>query len=140
MSNPDPAPSFSIGTDVEEVERFVSEGNATDVLFSPAELDYCGALPEGATRRAGTWCAKEAVIKALWPWIRLDTRRVEIVRDREGRPGVLIKDWDVIGAGVNVRVSISHTRRTASASAIAWGPDVHENDVETASDDRGTVT
>jgi holo-[acyl-carrier protein] synthase len=115
---------FNVGLDVEDVERFASISHDPDMtgLFTPGEHEHCAMSLDPAGRYAGTWCAKEAAIKALWPWVKLDPRRVEVVRADDGRPGVIVSGWDAAASKVTVRVSISHGRSFASACAVAWGP------------------
>jgi holo-[acyl-carrier protein] synthase len=119
-----PSVEFNVGLDVEDVERFASVSNDPGMagLFTPGEHEHCAISPDAAGRYAGTWCAKEAAIKALWPWVKLDPRRVEVLRADDGRPGVVVSGWDAAASGVTVRVSISHGRSFASACAVAWGP------------------
>ena len=119
-----PSVEFNVGLDIEEVARFaeVSNDQGMAVLFTSDEHRYCLGADNAAGRYAGTWCAKEAAIKAVWPWIRLDPRRVEVVRAKDGRPGVIFTGWDAADSGVSVRVSIAHSRSVASACAVAWGP------------------
>ena len=118
------ATEFNIGIDVEEVARFASLPDDTTMrgMFTPEELEYCAGFFDAPARYAGTWCAKEAAIKALWPWARLDPRRVAVTRTEDGRPLVLISGWDQAEEQVSIRVSISHSTSVASACAIAWGP------------------
>jgi holo-[acyl-carrier protein] synthase len=119
-----PSVEFNVGLDIEDVERFasVSSDRSMAALFTSGEHEHCGIAENAAGRYAGTWCAKEAAIKALWPWIRLDPRRVEVVHEGDGRPAVVVSGWDAAGSGITVRVSIAHARSVASACAVAWGP------------------
>jgi holo-[acyl-carrier protein] synthase len=114
---------FNIGVDIELVERFsdLPDQNYRG-LFTSKEREYCLAVENPATRLAGTWCAKEAVVKALWPWVRLDPRRVAVSRDPDGQPVVDILEWDAHAGDLAIRVSISHCPLVSIASAIAWGP------------------
>jgi phosphopantetheine--protein transferase-like protein len=117
---------FNVGIDVEEIERFAfgPEDVGMRGLFTPEEREYCAGFVDAPARYAGTWCAKEAAIKALWPWARLDTRRVAVARANDGRPHLLISGLDDAAERVSIRVSISHTSSVASACVIAWGPRV----------------
>lgn len=97
--------SPAVGTDIESVHRFA---NAPDRLFTPGELAHAGQSLES---RAGIWCAKEAVVKALSKWKQLSLREVEIIYDGD-RPTVRVQ-------GFSIDVSISHTPDYAVAVAIA---------------------
>lgn len=120
MSDLASALEYNVGIDVEDIGRFASGSIASDTLFSEEELAEAEAvrLPE---RLAGTWCAKEATVKALWPWVQLDPRRVHVTRQTDGRPTVHVTGWDADVAGVQVRVSISHSSTVATAMALVWG-------------------
>lgn len=128
-------PYVNVGIDLEDVARFSATagrpGASTDVLFDERELAHARADGQAgdqacesvrAARLTGTWCAKEAVVKALWPWARLDPRRVTVVRDAEGRPTAEVSGQVVERSGLQVQLSISHTSTYASAVAVAWGP------------------
>lgn len=119
-----PSIEFNVGMDIEDVGRFASASNdpAMTGLFTEGEHGHCAISFDAAGCYAGTWCAKEAAIKALWPWVHLDPRRVEVVRADDGRPGLIVSGWDAMTSGVTVRVSIAHGRSFASACAVAWGP------------------
>lgn len=118
------AAEFNVGIDIEEVERFASvRDDATKrALFTSEEAEYCSAFSDAAARYAGTWCAKEAAVKALWPWVRLDPRRVMVSRAGDGRPMLLISGSREIADRVAIRVSISHSGPVAVACVVAWAP------------------
>lgn len=114
---------FSVGVDTEEVSRFAAMPESTlQALFRDEELTHGAEFTPAAARLAGTWCAKESVVKALWPWVSLDPRRVLVQRSEDGRPQAHVLGWDAAAAGVTVRVSISHSGSVATAFALAWGP------------------
>jgi phosphopantetheine--protein transferase-like protein len=114
---------MNIGMDVEVVDRFASAGDAAlRALFTAEERVYCSGFSDSAARYAGTWCAKEATVKALWPWKRLEPRRIEVSRSEDGRPVVGVSGWNPAEHGVALRVSISHCKTVATGSVIAWGP------------------
>lgn len=94
-----------VGVDIETVSRFAQ---VRPGLFSESELQHAG---DSAESRAGIWCAKEAVVKAVSKWRLLSVRQVEITH-HEGRPAAVV-------AGFHVDVSISHTRDYAVGFAIA---------------------
>lgn len=108
---------MSLGVDVVGIERF------RDVLerspgferrfFSPAELAYCAKAKDRASRLAGTFAAKEAVMKALGltPAVAW-AGRIEITRSSDGKPAARVGD-------VQVEVSISHDAGVALAVATS---------------------
>ncbi|GIJ51689.1 hypothetical protein Val02_85750 [Virgisporangium aliadipatigenens] len=106
-----PAPDgFGVGVDVEEVDRWADPPRG---LFTEAEHAHCRSMGRPAESYAGRWCAKEATVKALDPFVRVSLRDVEIGVAAGGAPVVRVP-WN--GA---VRLSIAHTERIAVAVAIA---------------------
>jgi holo-[acyl-carrier protein] synthase len=87
---------------------------ATERFFTEEERRHCLGHSDPATRFAGTFAAKEAVVKALrlGP-IAAWTKRIEITRDRLGAPSVTVD-----GAPTDVVLSISHDAGLAIAVAI----------------------
>src|SRR6478735_6402675 len=121
MSDPSTGIEFNVGVDVEDIARFERDDVRLDALFTADELAEAATVNQ-ATRLTGTWCAKEATVKALWPWVRLDPRRVTVSRDADGRPHVAVTGWELAGVGLQLRVSISHTSNVATAVVVAWRP------------------
>jgi holo-[acyl-carrier protein] synthase len=115
--------AYSIGIDVERAGRFdhAGEDPTLQALFTLEERRFCAGAPDVAATYAGTWCAKEAVVKALAPWVVIDPRRVTVQRAADGSR-IAISDWDGGGRGVTVRVSIADRRPMATAVAFATGP------------------
>ncbi|HYI44834.1 MAG TPA: holo-ACP synthase [Actinomycetota bacterium] len=107
-----------IGVDVVEISRF---RRALDLvpriearLFTPAERSFCRSSFDPPTRFAGTFAAKEAVVKALGlSSIHQWAQRIEVVRAGSGRPTVLID-----GNETPAMVSISHEGSVAVAIAL----------------------
>ena len=105
-----------IGVDVVEVERFRSmldrSPGMLDRFFSSSEIAYCDARPDPIRHLAGTFAAKEAVMKALSlvPAVAW-ARRIEITRAPSGAPVASVND-------VEVPVSISHDGPVAVAVAL----------------------
>jgi holo-[acyl-carrier protein] synthase len=111
---------YSVGIDLEPAARF--EGAAADplvrALFTPDELAWCARQRTPGARLAGTWCAKEAVVKALWPWLRLDPRRVRVTRSDDGGTAVAVPGCEEALEDLRVAVSISDRGSLASAVAV----------------------
>ncbi len=91
----DAAIDFNVGIDIESVSRFGPDANEAAVLrlFATEEVAQCSGLKDGPSRLAGIWCAKEATVKALSPWVRLDPRRVRVFGAADRRPQVVVNDW-----------------------------------------------
>lgn len=117
-----------VGVDVEEHSRWTSGDIRFDALFTEAERLTHHGLHNAAIRLAGIWCAKEAAVKAMSPFVTLSLRDVEIVHDASGRPGVRVLKEELRHHGDRVAVSISRTEHVSVAIAIyVPQPDVDEN-------------
>lgn len=107
---------MSIGVDVVDVERFRTLVRRTPGLegrfFTSSERHYCRNQADPPVRFAGTFAAKEAVMKVLnltpapaW------ARRIEILRASDGSPVARVD-------GRRVVVSVSHDGGIAVAAAM----------------------
>jgi holo-[acyl-carrier protein] synthase len=114
----------SIGIDVLEIERLeqaiARRPGLARRLFTDSERAYAEARARPGQHLAARFCAKEAVAKALgleaWSF-----RDVEIVSDG-GPPAVRLSGTAAERAatlGVEVEVSLTHSRGQAAAVAIA---------------------
>ena len=122
--------TYSVGIDLERVERFAGGPSDPDVrvLFTDTELTWCARGRRPAHRLAGTWCAKEAVVKALWPWARLDPRRVSVVRTDDGGASAAVSAADDATRSVTISVTISDAGPLASAFVVAYGAHLEPHD------------
>jgi len=106
-----------IGVDVEDVARWLDPSLRLDALFTSVELEHAGDGDDRARRLAGTWCAKEAVVKAVSSSAALSLREVRILRDSSGAPRPAFPEgWRELDG--RVLVSISHTLSAAAAVAV----------------------
>ncbi len=114
-----------IGVDLLEIDRLERalerRPRLAARLFTEAEQAYAAARARPGEHLAARFCAKEAVAKALrlehWSW-----REVEVVNSEDGSPRVCLSGAVAARAdelGVQVHVSLTHTRREAAAVAIA---------------------
>ncbi len=120
-----------IGIDIVEVARVAAAAEKHGPAFAarfltPGERAYCDAKARPAIHQAARFAAKEAVAKALGTGIGGDCGwlDIEITRDdATGAPGVRLTGAAAAFAAARgiaeVRVSLSHTRDTAVANAIA---------------------
>ena len=107
--------------EIERLERAIARRPAlAERLFTDSERAYADARARPGQHLAARFCAKEAVAKALaleaWSF-----RDVEIVGDG-GPPAVRLSGTAAERArvlGVEVSVSLTHTRSHAAAVAIA---------------------
>jgi phosphopantetheine--protein transferase-like protein len=115
--------AYNVGIDIERTGRFesVDDDERLRALFTAEERRFCSGSGDAAASFAGTWCAKEAIVKALAPWVVLDPRRVTIARTADDAQ-VTVSGWSGTASGVTVRVTISDRRPLATAFAVASGP------------------
>jgi holo-[acyl-carrier protein] synthase len=112
-----------VGIDLLEIERLERalerRPRLAERLFTEAERAYAAGRARPGQHLAARFCAKEAVAKAL----RMDAwsfRDVEVLGG-DGPPEVRLSGAVADRAsalGVEVRVSLTHTRREAGAVAI----------------------
>jgi holo-[acyl-carrier protein] synthase len=112
----------AVGIDLLEIERLEraleKRPRLARRLFTAGEIEYAEARARPAQHLAARFCAKEAVAKALGltGWAFTD---VEVVA-AEGAPSVRLTGVPAErAAGRDVSVSLTHTRTTAGAVAIA---------------------
>jgi holo-[acyl-carrier protein] synthase len=113
-----------VGVDLLEIERLERalrrRPRLAERLFTDGERAYAAARARPGQHLAARFCAKEAVAKALgleaWNW-----RDVEVLSS-DGRPEVRLSGSALERAqelGVEVSVSLTHSRRDAAAIAVA---------------------
>ena len=113
-----------VGIDLLEIDRL--EGalsrhpRLAERVFRPGELDYARARARPGRHLAARFAAKEAVVKALGLSGGFGLREVEVVAG--GPPAVRLHGRAARAAaraGVEVRISLSHSRELAVAVALA---------------------
>ncbi len=127
---------FGMGTDIVEVHRIQGladrwEGKFLDRVFCSEELDYCLPAINRYERLAGRFAAKEAVIKALGrrvPW-----KSIKVLPNEQGKPLVHLSSSTAVEElrRSGVHVSISHTERYATATALCVRRRDRKTDEET---------
>jgi holo-[acyl-carrier protein] synthase len=114
----------SVGIDLLEIDRLeralARRPRLAERLFTDTELAYAESRPRPAMHLAARFCAKEAVVKALSleSWNPHD---VEVVGGG-GPPVIRLSGRAAARArelGVEVTVSLTHTRGMAGAVAVA---------------------
>jgi holo-[acyl-carrier protein] synthase len=114
-----------IGLDLLEIDRLEQalerRPGLAERLFTDGERDYAAAQGRPAQHLAARFCAKEAVSKALAMDV-LRPREIEVLGGGDGPPRVVLHADVAARAatlGVTVEVSLTHTRTTAGAVAVA---------------------
>jgi holo-[acyl-carrier protein] synthase len=117
--------------DLSSVARMLdSKGErALKKLFTDRERDYLTRGPNPTGHAAARIAAKEAVYKAMQslPGARaIGWREIEVTRDGEGRPTILLHGLAARLAeeqgGVHIQVSLTHSSLSAGAVAVISAP------------------
>lgn len=121
---------LGVGIDLVDLAR-VSRllGNKGDQalmkLFTDAEREYMATRPDPTGHAGARIAAKEAVYKALQalPGARaVGWREIEVTRDADGRPAILLHGLAARLAeeagGIRIQISLTHSESTAGAVAV----------------------
>jgi holo-[acyl-carrier protein] synthase len=115
-----------VGLDLLEIDRLERalerRPGLAERLFTEGERAYAASQGRPAQHLAARFCAKEAVSKALEMEV-LHPRDIEVVGGGDGPPRIVLHGDVAARAaalGVDVRISLTHTRTTAGAVAVAW--------------------
>lgn len=123
---------IGLGTDIVEIERIrgMIDRHGDHFLercFTSAEIAYAQQHRDAAVRFAGRWAAKEAIVKVLGTGFvqGITFHDIEVVRLDSGQPAVRLSGGAADIArrlGItDVRLTISHAREYATATAIGIG-------------------
>jgi holo-[acyl-carrier protein] synthase len=110
-------PIFGLGTDIVEIQRFRDldwDAPFFARVFTRDELVFCRKFVDNAPHFAATFAGKEAIVKAMNRHRTLSVSEVEILRDLDGSPNVLVEDLHE----VEILVSLSHSEKYAVAVAL----------------------
>lgn len=121
-----------VGIDVVEVSRieriWQRHGDRfLDRVFTPAETEYCLAMPGPSRHLAARFAAKEAASKSLGTGVGggVEWTDLEVIRHDSGVPELCLhrvaaRRADEMGIGA-LRVSLSHSETLAAAAVMAVG-------------------
>ena len=117
-----------IGTDITDVARIAAkirqERGFRELVFSPAEIEYCEMKKSSAEHYAGRFAAKEAFLKASGIGLQrsFELHQIEVVNDESGKPGFRLSGTFLRLQDENqwksVHLSISHIESVATAVVI----------------------
>lgn len=119
---------YGIGTDIIEIERIKNSLNKNlrllDKMFSTEEFVVLKEKNYKAESVAGNFSAKEAVVKSVGTGLRgFNLKDVQILRNDLNMPIVVpagkFKDFLEEIDVVDIKVTISHSKNYATATAIA---------------------
>ncbi|MFT7251313.1 MAG: holo-[acyl-carrier protein] synthase [Flavobacterium sp.] len=109
-----------IGIDIENVSRFknlfINKNKLLKKMFNESEWNYAIAKANPPQTLTGIWCAKEAVVKALYPNHQVFIKNITIKHKNTGLPFVEINCKEVNSKLINI--SISHAKDYATAVAL----------------------
>ena len=112
-----------IGTDIEMVVRFRGFKHS-ERIFTEKEIEYFQKFADKAVHMAGTFCAKEAVAKAIKTGLGKEVclQDIEILHDEYGVPYVndINGKLEPILGENELDVSIAHSDEIAVASCIFY--------------------
>lgn len=111
----------SIGVDCEDISRFnkiVNNKNLLKKIFTESEINYCMSKANPPQHFAVRFAGKEAVIKAInRSGKKVSINQIEILNNEVGASIVNLLDKDL--SSYNVKLSLSHSKKTAIAFAVA---------------------
>lgn len=109
-----------IGIDIESISRFenlfINKKRLLEKMFNQYEWEYAMAKPNPSQTLTGIWCAKEAVVKALYPLRQVFIKDITIRHKDTGEPYVELNSED--GESRSIHISISHAKDYATAVAF----------------------
>ena len=109
-----------IGVDIESIERFnnlfTHKKRLLEKMFNKSEWAYALTKPNPAQTLTGIWCAKEAVLKAVYLYEPIFLKNITIKYTNEGKPFAFIKTKKQYKD--SIQISISHAKNYATAVAI----------------------
>jgi len=116
----DSLPIYNVGIDCEDIARWRKmlprlERGPQRKLFSDGEHSYCRSHRDPAPHYAARWCAKEALLKALSPFCKLDLREIAVDNEVDGSPFFILNDSSFDTTRFRIRLSMSHSKETAMA-------------------------
>lgn len=109
-----------IGIDIESISRFqnlyLNKIRLLEKMFNKYEWEYAITKPNPSQTLTGIWCAKEAVLKALYPSHQLFIKDITIKHKNTGEPYVVLNYKGI--ESTSIHISISHAKDYATAVAF----------------------
>jgi holo-[acyl-carrier protein] synthase len=109
---------ITIGMDIVEIKRFRQKPLKSNIsfynsIFTKRELAYCLKYSDPYPHLAGTFAAKEAVIKCYHRPIKMID--ISVIREIDEKPVAIFRYRKKV---IEINISISHTESIAVAVAI----------------------
>ena len=125
---------IGVGIDLVDLERvralLANKGErAMTRFFSEREREYLATRPDATGHAAARIAAKEAVYKAMQSLTgarKVGWRDIEVSRDREGKPAILLHGLAAHlsdqNGGLRILISLTHSATSAGAIAVVEAP------------------
>lgn len=115
---------MNVGIDsieISRIEKSLEIKGFLEKVFSAEEIEFFKSRNMRAESIAANFAAKEAFSKALGTGIRgFSLSEISVLRDRLGAPYIKLSGKALEAAkGLSFKVSITHTKTTASAIVLA---------------------
>lgn len=109
-----------IGIDIESISRFenlfANKKRLLERMFNESEWVYANSKTNPSQTLTGIWCAKEAVLKAVYPSYPIFIKDITIKHKVTGEPYAELNCKEVESELINI--SISHSKDYATAVAV----------------------
>lgn len=110
---------FSIGTDIEDIERFKNKNeDFLKRIFSPEEIKYSSSKAKPEQHFAARFCAKEATVKALSAFNEkgIEYNKIEVFHNANNVPQLrFLSDLE---DKYKSKITLSHDKTKALAYVI----------------------
>jgi holo-[acyl-carrier protein] synthase len=109
---------------VDRIARVLAGPNGArfrERVFTPAEVETCGARSDAATAYAARFAAKEALVKALGAPPGIRWRDMEVVKAANGAPGFALDGvaaHEIEARRVRVLLALTHDAGVAAATVV----------------------
>ncbi|HET6779354.1 MAG TPA: holo-ACP synthase [Gemmatimonadales bacterium] len=125
---------IGVGIDLVDLERvralLANKGErAMTRFFSEREREYLATRPDATGHAAARIAAKEAVYKAMQSLTgarKVGWRDIEVSRDSEGKPAILLHGLAARlsdqNGGLRIQISLTHSATSAGAIAVVEAP------------------
>ena len=109
-----------IGVDIENISRiqnlYIKKSRLLEKMFNQTEWEYAKTKANPSQTLTGIWCAKEAVVKAIFSIDPIFIKEITILYKESGEPFAEVNSKIV--NSTNINISISHSKDYATAVAI----------------------
>lgn len=116
---------IEVGVDIIENDRFsddvLSNNHFMNKYFTEQERNYCFLQHFPEKHFAARFAGKEAVIKAFYGFgVECSIDNVEIIKNDNGLPIVLIHDANIDLENYDIKISLSHDENNSIAFVIIY--------------------